>query len=108
MRKILCMTIGILMICSQATALQQFHKDFRKDQNFANHTKEVKNDLLMRIDYGSRTDSQPVYLGYARRSVATSDNAWIIFFFTYDGSDRLTLKQSSYGTWDDRASHTYE
>lgn len=60
-----------------------------------------------RIDYGARTDGQPVYLGQSVMGTATSVDNWVIYKFTYDGSDHATLRQVATGTWDNRASLTY-
>ena len=55
-----------------------------------------------------RTDAQPVYLGWAKPGVATSTKDWFIQKFTYDGSDRMTLRQRALGSWDNRTSLSYE
>lgn len=66
------------------------------------------NDFQIQFDYGARTDGQPVYVGYGKRTDATTDGSWLIFKFTYDGNDFISLKQTAYGVWDNRASLTYE
>lgn len=71
-------------------------------------TKDVPDSFQIAADYSSRTDGQPVYLGYAPKTAATSESVWIIYKFTYDGSDQMTVRKSAYGVWDDRASLTYE
>ena len=60
------------------------------------------------LDYDVRTDSQPVYVGRTAKGVASSANNWTIYKMTYDESDRLLTVKVATGTWDDRASLTYE
>lgn len=73
-----------------------------------NVTTKFPNDIVKQIDYDVRTDSNPVYVGYALRGTATSADAWTIQYLTYDGSDRVTSIETAYGSWDNRASLTYE
>lgn len=70
--------------------------------------KDVPTDQQIAADYDGRTDGQPVYLGFALRTAATSDSVWIIYKFTYDGSDQMTTRKVAYGIWDNRASLTYQ
>lgn len=58
------------------------------------------------VDYGARTDGQPVYVGYAIRGLATNANGWMIQKFTYTtigGSDYLETRTIAYSSWDLRA-----
>lgn len=59
-------------------------------------------DFESRLDYGARTDSNPVYVGKALAGSATSGGGWTIQKFTYDTSDRATRVQVVEGVWDDR------
>jgi len=43
-----------------------------------------------RFDYDTRTDGQPVYIGYTSPGTATSTANWLIQKFTYNGSDFVT------------------
>ena len=60
-----------------------------------------------KLDYGARTDDNPVYIGFAESTVTTGPptgtSAWIIQKFTYDGSDRVTQIAVRRGAWDSRA-----
>lgn len=70
---------------------------------------ENPSNLQQRIDYVARTDGQPVYVGFALKGTATT-GTWLIQKFTYttiSGTDYLSLRQSSVGDWDDRATLTY-
>lgn len=58
-----------------------------------------------RLDYDTRTDGNPVYVGSATNGTATSAAAWSILKLTYDSSARLTRKQVlANQVWDNRAS----
>jgi len=77
--------------------------DYLSIVNF-NDSRPVK----MRIDYGTRTDGQPLYQGFANTRLDEGDNGWIIFEFTYSADPgNLTEKNVSYGAWSDRAALTY-
>lgn len=70
--------------------------------------------LEMVVDYGTRTDGQPVYIGYRMPGVAESSVGWLIFKCIYDGSDNFLRKVSANSEnqfdkiWDNRASYTYD
>lgn len=58
------------------------------------------------FDYGTRVDSQPVYIGQAPQGSATSVKVWLINFFEYDAAvpaNRVTRIQAKVGAWADRA-----
>lgn len=55
------------------------------------------------LDYATRTDGSPVYVGKNRQAAATTDNTWVIQRFTYDSSSRPTDVQVLTGVWNDRA-----
>jgi hypothetical protein len=59
------------------------------------------------IDYGARTDGQPVYFGHAVLGTITSNTGWIIFYYTYDGSGNMLTKQTAYGAWTNRTALAY-
>ena len=49
------------------------------------------------------SDSQPNYIGLASTDLSTSDDGWVIFKFTYSGSN-VTRIQKTKGVWDNRTS----
>ena len=64
-------------------------------------------DLIQeRFDYDS--DSKVIYSGVAKRGKASSDAAWWVFKYTYNGSN-VTLIQCSVqdSIWDNRTTLTY-
>lgn len=83
--------------------------------NFSGQPHEGKGQIV-RLDYVARTDDQPVYVGFAEAESATSEAVWKIMRMTYDGSDRLTLREWAVDehhkvtfsqVWNDRATLTY-
>lgn len=78
-----------------------------EDLLLAKRIVEIPSNLQMRADYGSRSDSQPEHLGFAARGTASSDTSWLLHKFTYDGSNRVTLRQIAYDSWDNIATATY-
>lgn len=48
-------------------------------------------------------DSAPDYIGLAAEAIATSDDGWIVYKFTYSGAN-VTRIQKTKGAWDDRLS----
>ena len=57
----------------------------------------------VRYDYDTRTDGQPVYIGFAQPGTATSTEAWLIHKFTFDGSNNVTRRQVvTDKAWDNR------
>jgi hypothetical protein len=73
---------------------------------FANRITEIPSNMQMRAAYSS-TDGLPDYVGFAPRSLASSDSGWLLQKFTYDGSRQCTLRQIAYDSWDNRATATY-
>lgn len=58
------------------------------------------------IDY--TTGTNPIYIGYADRNVATSASVWFIIKITWDANNNPTaIKSINNAVWDDRASYTY-
>lgn len=71
---------------------------------------DTPSSLVQQIDYVSRTDGQPIYVGFANRGTSTSSDGWIIQFFSYitiGSSDFVSSRTSSVGIWNNRASLTY-
>lgn len=60
------------------------------------------------IDYDDRTDDNAVYIGRSSKGSAASADNWVIYQLTYDEDDRLVVVQVATGSWDNRASLTYE
>ena len=75
---------------------------------YAGRFTEIPSNQQMRCDYTDRTDGQPVYLGFAPRSLEASEGDWLLHKFTYDGSERITLRQIAYDSWDNRTGDIYE
>ena len=48
-------------------------------------------------------DNQPTYIGLNAEGLDTSDGSWVIYKFTYSGSNATRI-QSIVGVWDDRVS----
>lgn len=65
--------------------------------------KRAVTDFETRLDYDTRTDSNPVYVGKNTQGTATSVATWVIQKLTYDASARLTRAEVLTGKWDDRA-----
>lgn len=60
-------------------------------------------DRESRLDYDTRTDGNPVYIGKNGNGAAESAADWVVQRLSYDGSDRLTRAQVLIGVWSDRA-----
>jgi len=74
---------------------------------YAKRVTKVPLNMRAKYDYGSRTDGQPVYVGYAARGLATSSTGWLLFKYTYNASGWVTDKDVAYDSWDNRASASY-
>jgi len=61
----------------------------------------------LRVDYDASGNA--IYVGTAPKGKADSDSAWIITKNTYDGSNQLTLAQTSNDDvkWTERTTETY-
>jgi len=59
------------------------------------------------LDYQSRTDYQPVYLGTAPPGTPTSAPGWAVRMLAYDGSARLVSILNASGAWTNRTSLSY-
>lgn len=104
--------LGLLLISSSAFAASYetgFNHDVQYVDTFAAKTEPLTGPLQNIYDYGNRSDGQPVYSGQAVPGVAQGTTSWIIYKYTYDGSTpaNLTLRQTGYGSWTNRASVTY-
>lgn len=70
--------------------------------NIAWRMTQVPSNLMERFDYDTRTDGQPVYIGFAAYGTATTADTWLIYKLTYNVSDHITAKDIAYGSWDGR------
>lgn len=59
------------------------------------------------LDYGGRSDANPIYVGYNIMGQGTGALTWIIQALTYDGSNRVTQIQIAIGAWSNRTNLTY-
>jgi len=75
---------------------------------YAKRIVDVGSNLTMRIDYDTRTDDNPVYVGLAAKGLSESATGWLLYKFEYDANNRIVSKKVAYGSWDNRASATYE
>lgn len=72
-------------------------------------TDSVGNELILdslnwelRLDYGTRTDGQPIYMGFANPGTATGTATWLIQKFTYNASSFMTRREVATASWDGR------
>lgn len=103
MKKTILLSLVLLsLFCNAAHARYKFYE--------ADHTDVWNNPehFQIRMDYLGQTDGNPAYIGFSRKGAASSDDNWIIYKLTYDGSRQLTLRQIAFGVWDDRTTLTYE
>jgi hypothetical protein len=75
---------------------------------YAQRYTEIPNNMTKRVDYSTRTDGQPVYVGWGCKGLAESADGWLIYSSTYDASNRITSIKVGYGIWDNRATVVYE
>ena len=93
-------------VSGATTSTDVENKTYDKDL-WAGRTTEIPSNMQMMCDYDGRSDGQPVYLGFAPRGLAAGTDGWLLHKFTYDGSDRVTVRQIAYGNYTNRASETY-
>ena len=77
------------------------------DAMYAKRVMDIPHNLQMRLDYSGAPTGQPLYMGYGARALDAGTDGWIIYKFTYDGSDNVTLRQTAYTNWTARAAGTY-
>lgn len=83
---IISSTSGSLVMVQQEAIMQQFY------------------------DYGTRTDGQPVYMGFAAMGTPTNSGLWLLYKITYitiNGNDYFQSRQIAYDTWSNKDSATY-
>lgn len=107
MKKLVALVVVCLMLASPAWArtISDFHKRQRAAHSWATNTMPIASDFQVRIEYDG--NDNPQYIGYAPKGSASSADVWIVYFLTYSGTN-MTLKQTAYGSWDNRASLSYE
>lgn len=59
-------------------------------------------DYRTLLDYSTRLDGNPVYVGLNAQAAAQSDSTWTVMRLSYDASSRLTDKQVLTGAWSAR------
>lgn len=59
------------------------------------------------LDYSTRTDSNPVYVGYNIMGNGQGVTNWLIQKLTYDSSNRVTQVQIAIGAWSNRTALIY-
>jgi len=98
----------LALIAAAPSFAASFPEEFKRQNTTAAPEKAelAPMELQQRFDYTGGPASSPVYVGFAPAGAATSASKWMVWKYTYSGSDP-TLKQTSYGTWDDRATLTY-
>lgn len=69
------------------------------DRAIANDIKRSVTDYETRLDYGTRTDANPVRVGKAPAGTAPSATTWDILTLEYDASARLNRSTPSTGAW---------
>lgn len=74
---------------------------------------DFDNNRRQLLDYDSRTDGQPVYIGKAHPGTLASEAKWQIRKITYDGSDHATDISFANGSvaydkeWNARTTYDY-
>lgn len=73
--------------------------------SITNPVQTVQVETEQRLDYDSRTDGNPVYVGSADPGTLEAAASWTVLKLSYDASDRLTRKQTQTGiAWTARTS----
>ena len=95
--------IGSPTLLAGATKPDSISVDSYEPDLFAGRVTEIPNNMTKRVDYGTRGDEQPVYVGWACKGLATSSDGWLIYYSEFDGQDRIVSIKIGYGAWNDRA-----
>lgn len=66
---------------------------------------EIPSNMQTRFEYNA--DGTEKYVGYGARGLASSNDGWLIYKFTYNANAQPTLIQTAYDAWDDRATASY-
>lgn len=73
-----------------------------EEQISAIRSTDIPSNLQMKISYTGRTDSQPVYIGYAPRGLSASSKGWLLQKYSYESSSdnsRSTGRTIAYDSW---------
>ncbi len=100
------MPVGDSYVTSGAVKMSEAESREHEATMFAKRVMEVPHNLQLRQAI-SRSDGQPDYIGYGARGLAADVTGWLLYKFTYDSNGFVTVRQSAYNTWDNRASATY-
>ncbi len=92
---------------TQVFAVNRFYPEWKKQAKIGRITDSIYSAVQVRCAYGARTDGQPENCGYAARGVTSDEDAWLLYEFTYDVNDQLTLRQVAFDAWDNYATATY-
>ncbi len=90
---------------TRATNIEQ--NEYEKEL-WAKRVTEIPNNMTKRVDYLSRSDEQPVYIGWAAKGLAEGTNGWLLYKTEFDASDRISAVKIAYGNWTNRTTATYE
>jgi hypothetical protein len=61
----------------------------------------IPGEYQVRIDY--LTGTNPVYIGYADKGIATTDSNWFIIKITWSGDNATVVQTANNVIWDNRA-----
>jgi len=79
------------------------HREFEESID-AKRTTEIPSILQMRCEYSG---NDLIYLGFAEKGLGISASGWLLHKYTYDASGKVTVRQVSFDSWDDRVLTTY-
>ena len=104
------MAIGNPTVFEGATKPTAIEVDGYEPLVVAHRTTDVPSALQQLIDYGARTDGQPVYQGWAPPGMAQGTNGWLIKYYQYNGSGwctSITSTALSDANWTNRSTAAY-
>ena len=82
------------------------NKTYDKDL-WATRITDIPSNMGKRLDYGIRTDDNPIYVGFAPKGLAEGTDGWLLYYLEYDVSNRLTKLTVAYGNYTNRTSESY-
>ncbi len=74
---------------------------------YAQRVVDIPSNMRKRLNYGARTDGNPVYVGFAKRDLAEDADGWLLYYLQYDESDRCISVDVAIDSWDNRATADY-
>ena len=92
-------------VVSGATTSSDVENKTYEKAIWATRITEIPSNMQMRVAYDGSGNAE--YVAFAPRGLASSDTGWMIQKFTYDGSNRATLRQIAYDNWDNRTGASY-